>query len=157
MDSRIDRNRIGDLLEIQRLKGLYFYYLDHKEWPQWRSLFTDDARLIVDSLAEDGNVTTAVYEPGDPMVQYVSTALATANSVHHGHTPLIELESDTEARGIWAMADIVDRGSEGVMHGYGHYRERYRKEDGVWKFTEVHLTRLRVEVLPARSAAIRQL
>ena len=155
MDSRIDRNRIADLLEIHRLKGLYFYHLDHKEWPEWRALFTDDARLLVSALVEGGTSDTSVHEPADDMVAYVSTALATPNSVHHGHTPLIDFESDTEARGIWAMADIVDRGPDGgVMHGYGHYRERYRKEDGVWKCAEVHLTRLRVETVTTRTRAV---
>ena len=72
-------------------------------------------------------------------------------SVHHGHTPLYAFQSDSEASGIWAMADIVQYGVDKTMYGYGHYRETYRKVDGQWKFSSVHLTRLRIEWTP-RSA-----
>src|SRR5579863_5938756 len=121
MDSRIDRNRIGDLLEIHRLKGLYFYNLDNKIWDAWGALFTKDARLLVDHQDKDGKKTTDVFDTAEKLLKHTSTVLKTANSVHHGHTPLIEFESETTARGVWAMADIVDFGSDGVLYGYGHY------------------------------------
>ncbi len=38
----------------------------------------------------------------------VSRSLATSVTVHQGHMPEIELTSDLEARGIWAMFDRVD-------------------------------------------------
>ncbi len=151
MDSRIDRNRIGDLLEIQRLKGLYFYNLDHKNWDAWAALFTKDARLLVDREHE-GGIRADVTEGRDNVMAYVLERLRTPKSVHHGHTPLIEFDSEDAAHGIWAMADIIDYGEGAMLYGYGHYRETYRREDGIWKFSSVHLTRLRVDMLPAQSA-----
>jgi hypothetical protein len=147
IDSRIDSNRIQDILELQRLKGLYFYYLDHKDWDVWCSLFTKDAQLLVDRDDENGpgrDVTSGM----DEVIKYVKERLAIIPSVHHGHTPLYEFESATEATGIWAMADIIYYSAENVLYGYGHYREHYRKEKGIWKFSSVHLTRLKVDIIP---------
>lgn len=151
-DSRIDRSRIGDLLEIQRLKGLYFYNLDHKRWDDWGALFTRDARLLVDR-DDNGQRSTDVVEGIENVLRYVIQRLRMPTSVHHGHTPLIEFKTDEAAHGIWAMADVIDYGTEGVLYGFGHYRETYRKEGGVWKFSSVHLTRLRVEIVPVRPTA----
>jgi hypothetical protein len=146
IDSRIDSKRIQDILELQRLKGLYFYHLDHKNWDVWRSLFTKDAQLLVDRDDEHGpsqDVTSGI----DEIMVYVKERLATIPSVHHGHTPLYEFGSGTEATGIWAMADIIYYSAENLLYGYGHYRERYRKEQDIWKFSSVHLTRLKVDVI----------
>lgn len=106
IDSRIDSKRIQDILELQRLKGLYFYYWDHKDWDVWCSLFTKDAQLLVDRDDERGrspDVTSRI----DEIITYVKERLATIPSVHHGHTPLYEFGSATEATGTWAMADII--------------------------------------------------
>jgi hypothetical protein len=35
------------------------------------------------------------------------------------------------------------------LHAFGHYRETYRKIDGKWKITSLHVTRLRV-IMSAR-------
>jgi hypothetical protein len=55
----------------------------------------------------------------------------------------IDILSDSEARGIWAMEDIVEF-TEGLLHGYGHYHETYRKVGGSWKIATLRLTRTRV-------------
>ena len=146
MDSRIDSRRIQDILELQRLKGLFFYNLDHKDWAAWCSLFTNDAKLLVDQglPVESTDVTEGI----DKVIEYVKERLAVIRSVHHGHTPLYEFDSDVEARGIWAMADVIYYSDEMVLYGYGHYRETYRKEDGIWKFASVHLTRLSTDFIP---------
>lgn len=132
---------------IRRLKGLYFYHLDHKNWDEWASLFTADATLTIDrDISARGSQSRERIEGLAAVVEYVKDKIRTAQTVHHGHTPLIDFQSETEASGIWAMADIIDDGSERVLHGYGHYRENYCKVDGVWKFSAVHVTRLRIEM-----------
>jgi len=150
VDSRIDPNRIQDILELQRLKGLYFYNLDHKDWNTWYSLFTGDAKLLVDRDDEHGR-STDVTEGMDNVIAYVKERLAVVPSVHHGHTPLYDFHSDVDASGIWAMADIIYYSEENVMYGYGHYREQYRKENGIWKFSSVHLTRLKIDLIARKS------
>ncbi len=145
-NSKIESGNIQDILELERLKGLYFYHLDHKNWDAWQALFTKDAQLLVDREDEQGKhtiVTTGI----DNVIEYVKEGLAIVPTVHHGYTPLYEFTSDREASGIWAMSDIVYYSENKVLYGYGHYRERYRKEDGVWKFALVHLTRLKVDIV----------
>lgn len=101
---------VGELLELEalrRLKARYFYLMDTKDWDAWLSLFTADATL------EWGTGPAG----GDGMVGHVGVAaiaehvvrriLADRITIHHGHTPLLELVSESEARGIWAMEDTV--------------------------------------------------
>jgi SnoaL-like domain len=68
-------------------------------------------------------------------------------SVHQGFMPEIEIIDAENARGIWAMFDLV-RFPEGPIKefsGYGHYHETYRKEGGAWKIAVIRLTCLRVD------------
>lgn len=141
-------NELKALEDIRRLKALYFLYLDGKDWARWRSLFADDAVLMYDRKDEEGRTVTHRYEGADTLVEHTRSLLHSAPSVHHGHTPIIDLESESAARGIWAMADIIDYGAE-TMRGNGHYRELYVKIDGEWKFRQVHLTRLKVDFTPS--------
>jgi len=101
------------------------------------------------SIRDGEGGTTRVFEGAAAVVDFVSkhSRSATAQTVHHGHTFQYEFLSDIEAKGRWAMQDIVDH-KDGLLHGYGHYRETYRKVDGQWKFSSVHLTRLRIESTP---------
>jgi hypothetical protein len=129
---------------LKRLKGRYFYHLDKKEWDKWAALFVKEAVLLVDSGAPGPDMKTSRYEGIDRMVEHTSSVLTDkVITVHQGHTPLFEFDSDTEARGIWAMFDLIDRFEAGILRGHGHYVETYRKVDGEWKFTSVYLTRLR--------------
>ena len=64
--------------------------------------------------------------------------------------PEITLTSPTEATGIWAMMDYVEREGPNPRRiiGYGHYHETYRKEVGDWKISSKRLVRLRVDEIP---------
>jgi hypothetical protein len=66
-------------------------------------------------------------------------------TVHHGHTPEIELTSATTARGIWAMEDMLRWPDGREMHGYGHYHETYELVEDAWRIKTSTLTRLRVD------------
>ncbi len=130
---------------IIRLKARYWRYWDTKRFDHWLALFAEDATLTADF---------EVPEPGREMMRLVARGhqefrekLIAYNldtvTVHHGHTPEIDLLSPTEAKGIWPMHDLVERGGN-TTWGHGHYRETYRKIDGAWRFASVHLTRLRL-------------
>jgi hypothetical protein len=69
-------------------------------------------------------------------------------SVHHGHTPIIEITSDTTATGIWAMEDRLYRGKKhvdgpGFVLGFGNYHETYVKLDTGWRIRTSKFTQLR--------------
>src|SRR4051812_11685802 len=105
--------RLADIEELRLLKADYFYNLDHKLWDDWIALFTEDTVLEVDSAVSirDGEGgPTRVFEGAAAVVDFVSkhSRSATAQTVHHGHTFQYEFLSDTEAKGRWAMQDIVD-------------------------------------------------
>jgi hypothetical protein len=137
---------------IRRLKARYFRLADTQQWEAWREVFTPDAEISIDrEVAAPGRpAMQQVFDGRDAFVDYVSARLSEGMSVHHGHMPEIDLLSSTEARGIWAMEDIVVR--PGVnTHGHGHYHETYRRDDGEWRIATMRLTRLRRIVHPPES------
>ena len=80
---------------------------------------------------------------------FVRASIDAVTTVHHGHTPEIDVTSSTSATGNWAMEDHLwwPEGSPiARMHGYGHYHETYEKIDGRWLITSTTLTRLRTDV-----------
>ncbi len=130
--------------EIRQLKAKYFYAYDHKDWAMWRDeVWAPDGRLEVPEMDR-------VIEPRDTMIAWVIEQAADQVSVHHGHTPIIEITSATTARGIWAMEDRLYRSKEHPLNGdtsffigFGHYHETYVKLDVGWRIRSTRLTRLR--------------
>ena len=123
---------------IKQLKARYFRLMDTKQWDEWQWVFTEDAWL------KWGTEDDQVFEGREAIVAGVSASLKGAVTVHHGHMPEIEILSEDSARGIWAMYDWVDAPAFG-LHGFGHYHEEYRCEEGVWRIARLLLTRLRVD------------
>ncbi|OBG71687.1 MULTISPECIES: nuclear transport factor 2 family protein [unclassified Mycobacterium] len=127
---------------IKQLKGRYCRYLDTKDWPAWRALFTDD--FVSDTSAAGGVVITGA----DDFVAFLRKTLGRPTQVtaHQVHAPEIELTSATTARGVWALQDVV-RFAPGVsLVGYGHYHETYENIDGQWLIKSSTLTRLREDI-----------
>ncbi|MGE3690111.1 MAG: nuclear transport factor 2 family protein [Novosphingobium sp.] len=143
-------DRLDQILEIEalrRLKAAYFRFYDTKDWESWLGQLAEDATLT----AEPGTI----WEDNQPPLNligrkaigdYLIGMAPLRNTVHHGHTHEIDLLSATEARGIWAMEDIIEYKDRRV-HGHGHYYETYRKIDGQWRFATIHLKRLRLVTL----------
>jgi hypothetical protein len=135
--------RLVAIEEIEQLKAKYWYALDHQDWEMWRDeVWTPDAELNVDAE------TKFVVGPRDAMIEVVKEQFRDQISVHHGHTPIIEITSDTTATGIWAMEDRLYRGRNnpngaGFVLGFGHYHETYVKLDVGWRIRTSRLTRLR--------------
>ena len=136
-----------DLEALRRLKARYWYCWDTKDRKCWLSLFAPDGSFQWETAVSAGD------QDGRPGKKYVgkelelvvSESMDSVHSVHLGHSPILEILSPTEARGIWAMEDIVETGN-GMVHGYGHYHETYRKIDGEWKISTSYLSRRRLVV-----------
>ncbi|MEZ5743487.1 MAG: nuclear transport factor 2 family protein [Sphingomonadaceae bacterium] len=131
---------------IRQAKAWYFYGLDHRDWAIWREkVWWPEGRLEVPEAE-------MVVEPLDRVIEWVSASVGDQVSVHHGHMPIIEFVSDSEAKVIWAMEDRLYR-SPGAplesghhyLHGFGHYHETYTERGGEWRILSSRLTRLRVE------------
>lgn len=133
-----DNSDFVDWLAICNVKAAYCRLLDAKDWDGWAQLFTED--VIVDTTDSGGEIT----RDRDSFVQSVSASLDGVKTAHQIHAPEIRIEGD-EAHVTWAMQDRLCWSEERTMTGYGHYIERYRRDDGVWRIAEQKLTRLIVE------------
>lgn len=134
----------ADLVEIEALKQLkarYCRLLDAKDWTAWRQIFTDD--FVSDTSPAGGKRV----EGADAFVAYTRGNLEKPSQVtaHQVHAPELELTSETTARGVWALEDVV-RLAPGInLRGYGHYHETYERQDGTWRIRTLEQTRVRVD------------
>jgi hypothetical protein len=135
---------LWDIEQIKQLKARYFRFMDTRNWEEHRTSFTEDCRHL-GYQGED-----SVIDRYEDYVAMLRDAIEPGRSVHHGHTPEITLTSPTEATGIWAMMDYVEREGQNPRKiiGYGHYFETYRKEASGWKISSKRLVRLRVDEIP---------
>jgi uncharacterized protein (TIGR02246 family) len=128
-----------DVEAIKQLKARYFRGIDSKDWDALLHVFTED--VVIDTTASGGNVMTGATQ----FVEFLQEAIGDVMTVHHGHTPEIEISSPTTAAGTWAMEDMLRWPNGAEMHGYGHYHETYEKVDGRWRINTSRLTRLRMD------------
>ena len=150
------------LLAIEEIKRVFAQRLrcmDEKRWEVYPKLHTADVisetfrGLPSDKQPRTGDTANRVVGR-ERLTRAISSLLGGATfvtTVHHGHTPEIELTSDTTARGVWAMEDKLwwtNGNHEEHLHGYGHYHEEYRKEDGRWLISYRRLSRLREDATP---------
>ncbi len=139
-------DRLLAIEEIKSLRSRYFRCVDLKDWDGFMAIFAPDA---VFDITDDnpGCIITGKEE----ILAFVRPALDGCVSVHHGHCPEITVTSDTTASGIWAMEDMLrwddPEAPLETLHGYGHYRETYRKIDGCWLVQTMKLTRMRVDII----------
>jgi hypothetical protein len=141
----VDPQSVEDLLAIEAIKQLkarYFLLMDTKKWEDWRRLFTDDLR-VEGAVTADGTP--------DSFVDSVRRHLEGVLSCHHGYMPVIEVTSDTTARGTWSMFDDLRfpknhpwAGKHRRRLGCGFYHEEYRRTSDRWKISSMRLDRLYV-------------
>lgn len=138
-----DATALLEIEAIKQLKARYCRLLDTKDWPGWRSLFSDDF------LSDTSHAGGKVIRGADEFVAFTRKGVRSQATVHQVHAPEIELTSATTARGVWALEDVVRFGPGVNLRGYGHYTETYEKVDGRWLITSSALTRLREDVFNA--------
>ncbi len=145
-----DIERLLAIESIKLTKARYFRYMDSKDWAGFATVFAPDAQMDMREEAEgDDNLITG----NEVIANFVRGWVDALVTVHHGHMPEIEFTSDSTADVIWAMEDKLwkkpdtpaDHWPFTAMHGYGHYRETYRKVGDRWLIQTTKLTRLRVD------------
>lgn len=135
---------MDELEQIRLLKARYCRFLDTRDIEAWRQLFAPDVVVLLDLAVSTGGAdpqTMPPLEGLDAFEPVVLGGIAGAATVHHCHTPEIELTSPTTATGIWAMEDLLVFPDGSELHGAGHYHETYQKRDNRWQITRLHLTR----------------
>jgi hypothetical protein len=152
-----DLERLVAIEEIKNLKARYFRAMDTGDWDVLQTVFATDAvfdcsEAVVDPVDNPDADGPEPFVGGEAIVEAIRDAVSTANTVHHGHMPEIEITSQTTATGIWPMEDVIrplatDADlpfSSSGFKGYGHYHETYVRVDGAWRILTSKLTRLRV-------------
>lgn len=134
---------LEDIEAIKQLKARYCRTMDMKDWTAMRQVFADD--LVMDTSASGGSLV----EGADEFMAFLVEMIGDVVTVHHCHTPEIEIGSPTAATGWWAMEDMLRWPNGMELRGYGHYRETYAKMDGQWRIARCELTRLRLDFTQA--------
>lgn len=139
-----DLERLLAIEDIKRLKAKYCRVMDEKNWHEWHDVFTPDGVMLVPEVEEQPAIVGV-----DAIIAFIIPLLGSAITVHHLHAPEIEVLSDTEATGTWALDDNLWWPEDSPstfgwtsLRGAGHYREKYRKTAVGWRIAELGLTRL---------------
>ena len=135
---------VEDWLAICELKARYCRLMDTKQWDAWRELFAEDYELDVSE-----GTGLPVIKGREAALDRVLSSIRDAITVHQVHTPEIRIDGDA-ASGLWAMQDRVIFPNGTSLTGYGHYHDRFRRQDGQWRIAALKLTRLHLEMVPAR-------
>jgi hypothetical protein len=137
--------RLAAVEEIRNLKARYFRLMDTKQWAELAEVFAPDLKV----LSPTGDVWLS---GGQAFADSLKTSLERAVSQHQGFTAEIEILDADNARGVWAMQDVIDwedrhprEGWKSIV-GRGHYHETYRRIDGAWRIATLMLTRLSLNV-----------
>ena len=135
---------MDELEQIRLLKARYCRFLDTRDIESWRQLFAPDVVVLLDLAVSTGGADPQTMPPLEGLAAFepvVLGGIAGAATMHHCHTPEIELTSPTTATGIWAMEDLLVFPDGSELHGAGHYHETYEKRENRWQITRLHLTR----------------
>jgi hypothetical protein len=147
-----DIDKLLAIEEIKQLKARYFRCIDTHSFDELRTVFASDGVLdVTKALLDpvhgmpDGIKAGKPISGAEKIVESASRAMRNAQSAHHGHEPEIDFTSDTTAKAIWPMEDVVKM-KRVSFRGFGHYFETYEKGDEGWRIKTSELTRLRVIV-----------
>jgi len=136
---RRDIQRLMDIEAIKQLKHAYFRCLDTANWAELATVFHEDITVHFKGGSYEWKL-----EGRDAYVDAVRKAFSRRSVGHHnGHHPEIRIESETEATGIWYLADnmwILNH--EFFTSGTALYWDRYEKNDGRWTIRHTRYERI---------------
>jgi uncharacterized protein (TIGR02246 family) len=135
---------LQDIEAIKKLKAKYWRCIDRKLWEEITSCFTEDAVADYAPEVKPRGREAILKWLKDFHRQGVTTA-------HAGHNPEIEITSDTEATGIWAIHVYIVRQPKTKMRAWSHYEDKYVKEDGQWKIRSTKTVPVFVETMQMES------
>jgi len=142
-----DVELIKDWIALCNAKARYCRFLDTKDWAGWRDLMTEDYELDVSE-----GTGKPIIRGRDAAIADVQSSILTAKTAHQVHSPEIVINGD-EATAVWALQDRVVWGPDKALTGYGHYHERWVRQNGEWKLAALKLTRLHIDFEMATPAS----
>lgn len=134
-------DELGACYELTTAKARYCRAIDTKDWEALSALMTHDVEFGITDADSDPDMTSG----RDETLATLQSLVAGARTVHQVHSPELELAGH-EARVIWAVQDraVYDNGIS--VTGYGHYHERWVRQDGQWKVARLLLRHLITDV-----------
>lgn len=126
---RREVNNLAAIQKIRDLKHRYWFICDHFMHGKMAEVFTRDARVAMGPfgiLKGKEGVTEFFEKHYWPNVEMV---------LHGGHNPMIELTSDTTAKGTWNFEcySIIKGEKPSSLWMTGRYDDEYEIEDGEWR------------------------
>ncbi|MCG5461988.1 nuclear transport factor 2 family protein [Micromonospora sp. MED01] len=147
-----DIERLGIVEDIRRVMARYVRYADHHRWLDLAGLFTPNGTFTPQK--PDGTVWLRL-EGREQIAATIGGSNTPGDTlIHHLFSDEIDVDAADDARGVFAMEDIIIRPDDAPvsddfpfkgMHGYGHYHARFRRVDGSWQISELVQTRLRLD------------
>ncbi len=136
---RADIQRLMDMEAIRQLKYTYFRCIDTANMGELETLFHDD--VLVHFI---GGTYEWKLQGKTEYMNSIGASFSNKSVGHHnGHHPEIQMLSETEATGIWYLADNMwIMNHDAFTTGTAIYWDRYVKEDGRWLISETRYERL---------------
>lgn len=141
-------------IELVRIaKARYCRFVDTKQWEEFSSLFTAKPEVLIFDVNDQLIVG---FDTREAFVGACRGYLTGAQSSHQVHNDELTQVSDTEIHAIWSMEDniIFPEADEATdprparHHGFGHYHEVWRLENGQWQMASMQLRRTILEITP---------
>jgi hypothetical protein len=138
-DLRRDIQRLMDIEAIKQLKHAYFRCIDTANFAELETIFHEDI-----SVHFVGGAYEWKLQGRDEYMASLRTSFTREAVGHHnGHHPEIQILSETEATGIWYLADNMwVLNYNFFATGTALYWDRYLKVDGRWVIKETSYERL---------------
>jgi hypothetical protein len=136
---RMDIQRLMDIEAIKQLKHAYFRCVDTANLEELATLFHEDVEVRFKGGGYEWNLNGK-----QEYVDNIGMAFSKeAVGQHNAHHPEIQLLSETEATGMWYLADnmwILNHNS--FTTGTALYWDRYEKVDGKWLIKKTNYERI---------------
>lgn len=136
---RADIQRLMDIEAIKQLKHAYFRCIDTANLEELGTLFHDEV-----SVSFIGGTYKWQTQGKKEYLDNIGVSFSNQSIGHHnGHQPEIQMISDTEATGIWYLADhmwILNHSRKTT--GTALYWDRYLKVNGKWLIKDTSYERL---------------
>ena len=136
---RKDIQRLMDIEAIKQLKHAYFRCVDTANLDELGTLFHEDV-----SVNFKGGGYEWKLQGRKEYLDNIGISFSSASVGHHnGHHPEIQMLSETEATGLWYLADhmwILNHNA--LTQGTALYWDRYLKVDGRWLIKDTSYERI---------------
>jgi hypothetical protein len=136
---RRDIQQLMDIEAIKQLKHTYFRCIDTANFTELETIFHEDVCV---------NFVGGAYEwklqgRDEYLASLKSAFTREAIGHHNGHHPEIQILSETEATGIWYLADNMWVMTYNFFTtGTAIYWDRYLKVDGRWTIKDTNYERI---------------